>query len=697
MPPTDPSTEEDSFYDEAFGLYPAELAPNKPPDAIVSSSGDGAAASGAGGGRADASPASAPFAVLSLEQIRQKQQELIKRVADLLSVSTDKATLMLLCFRWQLEDLVDAYRIDPERVCKESGVRIESCALIQDPQDEAERERLKRTFKRWPRSAPPVVAPARRHSDMDANADASSTNSVRRATVGIDRPPTPRRPSGNRIQLHFPPITRLAQQPADATAVEVLTDEMLAPYGLDMNTFNQRLASLQDIIAVADTQRAVQLLLGAGCDVNIATNHYFNQLLDEEEDGNGGGGGGGEDQRQRISTTSSTAATIPECSIEALISKYQVLDAEIEQMIAELEMRNEATTDVETRKQVLQIARHSIRRQDNGTFQRVLETPPAQATQSSDAPNSPGDPQLRRIQRRGLLLRLLSGEQVQAANLLDEESASVASSDTARVPPAEPSKEVAAVAAPPEAAAASVPLVDEMEPVEPILLEPIESHRHGSQPPVLSSSRVPSLALAEPSASEKADHPGETLCPVCYCWTKDDECFRLECDHAYCIDCWRGHLTAKLSDGPNCLFARCMAPKCSMTVTVELWQRLLAPASFERYEAFLIKSFVTGNSSNCCWCPNPRSCDLAIVATTEADGIGEAIVHCRCGFAFCWGCKEERHVPITCEQLNAWLQQCSREKASGLSEWIIANAKPCPGWYVWCCCERIVVADFFFF
>lgn len=566
-------------------------------------------------------------------------------------------------------------------------MRIENAQQIQDPRDEEERVRLKANFKRWPGHVPtlaPTSVPARNSgrlvlADDLAHNEASSTSS-RRQTLGIDRPPTPRRPSGNRIQLQFPPVTRLVQQPADATVVEVLTDETLAPYGIDVATFNQRLASLQDIVALADTQRAVQLLLGAGCDVNIATNHFFNQELPAVDDSALRSSGSvhvvAEQQQQQQDS-------------EPLTAEFRALDAEIEQMIAELELRNTAV--VETRKQVLQIARESIRQHDRLVGRtEVAQQQPSVVDVVGSSPSAPealaGDPHLRRVHRRDLLLRLLSGRDgVDGA----EELSPAVDAPPAALPAPASASQSNAVRVPP-LPISEVPAPEEIEPIEPIRLEPILSAHAAHASSLATTSAAPSAGasamvapLAGPSEAERAAHPGETLCLVCYCWTKDDECFSLDCGHAYCRDCWAGHLSAKLSDGPLCLHAHCMAPKCTLVVPATVWRRVVSAAHFERYESFLVKSFVSRSGESICWCPNPRSCEYAVATSaavaTDDDKTGPPVAHCRCGFAFCWGCKEERHVPITCEQLSAWLQQCSSEKANGVGEWIIANAKPCPG------------------
>jgi ariadne-1 len=118
---------------------------------------------------------------------------------------------------------------------------------------------------------------------------------------------------------------------------------------------------------------------------------------------------------------------------------------------------------------------------------------------------------------------------------------------------------------------------------------------------------------------------------VCMCPTPAAQLARLECGHEFCMDCWAGHLNAKLSEGPACIYATCMAPKCdlhigtkekttpcdlnesngSLSVGPAQWKKLAAPlANYQRYLTHLHRSFV--NNANVLWCLNPISCDYII-------------------------------------------------------------------------------------
>jgi len=67
------------------------------------------------------------------------------------------------------------------------------------------------------------------------------------------------------------------------------------------------------------------------------------------------------------------------------------------------------------------------------------------------------------------------------------------------------------------------------------------------------------------------------------------------------------HLEAKISDGPDAIFAYCPDEKCNMIVPESLFKKLVTPEKYEKYQYYLFKSFIdlTGTAK---WCTGP-SCD----------------------------------------------------------------------------------------
>ena len=90
---------------------------------------------------------------------------------------------------------------------------------------------------------------------------------------------------------------------------------------------------------------------------------------------------------------------------------------------------------------------------------------------------------------------------------------------------------------------------------------------------------------------------------------------------------------------------------------------------FARHQQYLVRSFVEDNRLMR-WCPAQR-CTYAVRVLNSSPQLA---IKCRCGYGFCFKCGEENHAPITCEQLNEWLQKCKNE--SETAHWIIANCFP---------------------
>lgn len=51
-------------------------------------------------------------------------------------------------------------------------------------------------------------------------------------------------------------------------------------------------------------------------------------------------------------------------------------------------------------------------------------------------------------------------------------------------------------------------------------------------------------------------------------------------------------------------------------------------------------------------------------------------VKCKCGYTWCFSCKEEGHRPANCEIVQRWILKNTAESEN--VNWIIANCKQCP-------------------
>lgn len=179
---------------------------------------------------------------------------------------------------------------------------------------------------------------------------------------------------------------------------------------------------------------------------------------------------------------------------------------------------------------------------------------------------------------------------------------------------------------------------------------------------------IPQLALEKPPAAQKY------TCLICTEESQAAQTYALACGHRYCNDCWKSYLELKISSGPECVSARCPAPKCKAKVHEDAYNALVDPEMFAKYSNFVIKSYVDDNPL-VKWCCAP-GCNYTI--RCERKDRKEAVT-CKCGFRFCFSCCDYEigdHMPCPCAQVEEWLQKASDESEN--VTWMLANTKKCP-------------------
>lgn len=181
---------------------------------------------------------------------------------------------------------------------------------------------------------------------------------------------------------------------------------------------------------------------------------------------------------------------------------------------------------------------------------------------------------------------------------------------------------------------------------------------------------VPSLDLEKPIENPDEIHE----CLVCMDEYKTSQSFALPCGHRYCSTCWKYYLEIKIMDGPECVFTKCMAPKCSCVVHEDAFKKIVSDQLFKTYSRYLLRSFVDDNPK-VKWCPSP-GCTCCV--RCERQKRKEA-VECKCGFRFCFRCCDfdiGDHTPADCKSVELWQQKAADESEN--VTWMIANTKKCP-------------------
>lgn len=159
-------------------------------------------------------------------------------------------------------------------------------------------------------------------------------------------------------------------------------------------------------------------------------------------------------------------------------------------------------------------------------------------------------------------------------------------------------------------------------------------------------------------------------CQVCSDEVEPSQAFALDCQHVFCLGCWKSWIAASYDKGPEILFTKCPGFKCTRRVPDDVLLRFLTFKQKENVKGFIIDSFVTG-SSGIKYCPGQR-CNKAIRYT----GGGMKSVKCSCEHSWCFFCTEKSHSPCTCAIAKEWLKK--ETSAEGTDAWLAGNTKPCP-------------------
>jgi ariadne-1 len=158
-------------------------------------------------------------------------------------------------------------------------------------------------------------------------------------------------------------------------------------------------------------------------------------------------------------------------------------------------------------------------------------------------------------------------------------------------------------------------------------------------------------------------------CIICTDSLTEHQASSLNCKHWACNTCWTAYLSIKIQEG-QVSHITCPATRCSCVVTHDLIKARVPEKLFEKFLAFVTKSYVDQNPE-VKWCPAP-GCGKALHADQCHRGVG----FCTCGYRFCWQCSSEAHAPASCIEIENW-----RKKNSDDSEtvhWIMTNTKQCP-------------------
>jgi ariadne-1 len=199
------------------------------------------------------------------------------------------------------------------------------------------------------------------------------------------------------------------------------------------------------------------------------------------------------------------------------------------------------------------------------------------------------------------------------------------------------------------------------------------------------------------------------VCSIMYMdFDENDEYFvplELSCGHQFSKAAWQNYLKTRVqSDGPACVYANCMQPRCNVVIPHSFYLKNLPDEEIEiiteaeeevknesgviifpkvdykkekvnllnKYMLWHSKNF-TDNSKTIKMCPQ-KGCEYII---EKPNFCNQNIIKCKCDKEFCFKCYyPEDHLPTICEQVQNWLEKETAN--SGNIDWIKSHTKPCP-------------------
>ncbi|TKR87196.1 hypothetical protein L596_011639 [Steinernema carpocapsae] len=207
-------------------------------------------------------------------------------------------------------------------------------------------------------------------------------------------------------------------------------------------------------------------------------------------------------------------------------------------------------------------------------------------------------------------------------------------------------------------------------------MKTVDSAFVGFQLEAMSSSEAENLAFDLYKAEEESSSEDDWLqvikpdedCPICL---GEEFQFALSaCGHFSFVDCWSNYAAHAIHD--NRVPLRCFAEKCSEVLPISILLSFVRQASVRLYEMQLAnRRLLQDNFFSC------KRCEKFLYA---ASGTSAKILVCECGFGICRECREEAHVPLSCEGMRKYEDFLKRSgqtfhESSAIH---VANGVKCP-------------------
>ncbi|KJP85223.1 hypothetical protein AK88_05150 [Plasmodium fragile] len=162
-------------------------------------------------------------------------------------------------------------------------------------------------------------------------------------------------------------------------------------------------------------------------------------------------------------------------------------------------------------------------------------------------------------------------------------------------------------------------------------------------------------------------------CPILLNEYDLKDTYALKCGHRYSKECWKGYLQTAINNDfdEDIINKKCMEPECKELIMREDWKNISDTNNdlFAQYQNILVKIFIKNNPS-LKKCPYDK-CPYVIESVMLPDNG----VICRCGYNFCFNCKEEFHRPVSCAIIKQWNDLLTKGEHN--VKWIHSHTKQC--------------------
>ena len=140
------------------------------------------------------------------------------------------------------------------------------------------------------------------------------------------------------------------------------------------------------------------------------------------------------------------------------------------------------------------------------------------------------------------------------------------------------------------------------------------------------------------------------ICPICKSQVELGNSISLKCNHKICKNCLISYIYDILFSEPAKIISTlCPFPNCNLYLTNSIYEQcILDEELLDLYKNTILNNFIF-TCKNIKHCPNPK-CNFYIKCSNT---IPKEII-CKCGFAFCFSCLNESHIPINCDMARTW-------------------------------------------